>query len=77
MAKMKLSGIEQLELIKVRCEQIEAKYPKHRAAYNPSFANFDKDLRAGIVFYSSGWGWRLRRNWREAWQKKMEEAKAA
>ncbi len=45
------------------------------AAYQPSFTNFDKELRNGIVFYSSGWGWRLRVNWRETWKKKYDDLK--
>lgn len=73
MAKLQMPLIEQLELIKKRCEEIEQKYPHRRASYKPSFTNFDKDLRNGIVFYSSGWGWRLRSNWRETWQKKYDE----
>lgn len=69
----KLSEIEQLELIKKRCEEIEQKYPQHRAAHKPSFTHFDADLRKGIVFYGSGWGWRLRKDWRGVWEDKYND----
>ena len=73
MSKMNASPLEQLDLIEQHCSEIEEKYPKRRAAYSPSFTNFDKELREGIVFYRSGWGWRLNRNWRETLEGKRRE----
>lgn len=75
MAKMNLPALEQLDLIEQRCNEIEEKYPNRRAAYQPSFTNFDSELRQGIVMYRPGWGWRLRKDWRLMLNKKRLELK--
>jgi len=73
MAKMNLPELEQIDLIEQRCNEIEEKYPHRRAAYQPSFANFDSELRQGIVMYRPGWGWRLRIGWRETLEEKRRQ----
>lgn len=75
MAKMNLPPYDQLIQIEMRCNELERKQPKRRADYQPSFTNFDSELRQGIVMYRSGWGWRLRKNWREVLAQKMEQHK--
>lgn len=56
-----------------KCVEIETISPQRRASYQVSFKSIDKNLRDDIVFWSSGWGWRLRKNWRENWYKKCAE----
>jgi len=75
MPKMNKSNLEQLALMKERIDEYLKKHPTNGGDYKPSFTNFDKTLRDGIVFYSRGWGWRLRKNWQETWQKKYEQEK--
>lgn len=74
MAKMKMPDIEQLALIRQRIDEYLAAHPTNSGDYKPSFTNFDRKLRTGIVFYSSGWGWRVRKNWEEVWQSKYDHA---
>ena len=46
-----------------------------KASYHNHPAWFDdhklKPLRDGIVFYSGGWGWRLRKGWRQTFVKRF------
>jgi hypothetical protein len=32
-----------------------------------------KPYREGIIFYSTGWGWRLRKNWRDTFGQRFYE----
>lgn len=73
MAEMKISEIEQLKLMRQRIEEYLKKHPTNGGDYKPSFTNFKKELRQGIVFYSRGWGWRLRKNWDKVWLKKIND----
>lgn len=74
MAKMKMSDIEQLTLMRQLIDKYLEAHPTNGGDYKPSFTNFDRDLRNGIVFYSRGWGWRVRKNWEETWQSKYNHA---
>lgn len=63
------------------CEQMEREGNKgwysgdlSRMGYT-RFA-FDRKFvahRKGIIFYSGGWGWRLRKNWRETFGQRFYE----
>lgn len=78
-----MKKLEQIEQLEKMCERIEREQPKRRCLSSDDFRmaywkgeftthikNIDKDIRDGVVFYSSGWGWRLRLNWRETLQAK-------
>jgi hypothetical protein len=73
MAEMKISEIEQLMLMRQRIDEYLEKHPTNGGDYTPSFTNFKKELRQGIVFYRPGWGWRLRKDWEKVFSQKIEE----
>jgi hypothetical protein len=56
----------QLDGLEAWCKQYLNNYPRNSGEYDTAVTDFYKPLRDGIVFYSNGWGWRLRKNWREA-----------
>lgn len=73
------TDIEQLNELKRACEEYLAAYPTNRGAYPAyssnlaHFRNIRKDLRDGVVFYSGGWGWRLRREWRKVLDERIAQ----
>lgn len=75
MAKMKAPLLEQIDMIEERIVEYLKKHPTNSGDYSPSYTNFDKDLRNGIVFYRQGWGWRLRKGWRETLDTKRQALK--
>ena len=78
-----------LEELKKLCEYIEEAEPKRKALSNDALArgarqgrflympmDIKKPLRDGVVFYSTGWGWRLRKYWEMSLEGKLQEAEA-
>jgi hypothetical protein len=65
----------QLRNLELWCEGYLARHPRNHGEY-ARLTDFYKPLRDGIVFYSSGWGWRLRKDWREAITRKRAELQA-
>ena len=62
---------DQLNILKRWIEKYTAEHPRNEGEYSWGMREnnlnaIQKPLRDGIVFYSNGWGWRLRKNWREA-----------
>lgn len=77
---------EQLAELKKACDLILEKSPKRRCLDAASFmlafwngemttyiGNIDKSLRDGVVFYSRGWGWRLRKDWKTTLDSRIKE----
>lgn len=73
--------IDQLENLEIACHHIIAEEPQRKALSNDEIArgtgvivkNIDKRLRDGIIFYSSGWGWRLRIGWEDVLKARYAE----
>lgn len=65
----------QLRNLEIWCEEYTVRHPRNYGEY-VGLADFYKPLRDGIVFYSSGWGWRLRKNWHETIAQKRAELEA-
>lgn len=72
--------------LKALCEYIEEMEPKRRALTNDGlergvrngrFIYYPKDidsrLRDGVIFYSTGWGWRLRKMWQMVLEGKLAQ----
>ena len=84
-----MTDLEQLEALKAICLLIEEKSPKRRARATfvldtdvkqgliPTIpVKIKKELRAGVVFYWKGWGWRLRKGWQETLERKIVECQS-
>lgn len=73
--------LDQLENLEIVCHHIMREEPRLKAMSNDEIArgtgvimkNIDKPLRDGIVFYSSGWGWRLRVGWEDVLKARYDE----
>ena len=72
--------------LKALCTYVANEEPKRRALTNDALErgirsgryiyypkDIPRELREGIVFYSSGWGWRLRKNWELVLEGKLAE----
>lgn len=48
------------------CEHLDSKRGKSSYGWGGPITKRDKRRRPdGLIFYSTGWGWRLRKGWRE------------
>lgn len=56
------------------CEHLETLPNKCSYTKPPSPFYENKTLRDGILFYSAGWGWRLRKEWRPAIKERYEDS---
>jgi len=62
----------QLRNLEIWCTEYTKRNPRNYGEY-AGLTDFYKPLRDGIVFYSSGWGWRLRKNWQQTIATKRAE----
>ena len=59
--------LQQLNRLEQWCNSYHEENPRNNGTYRGGVCRDTyKPLRDGIVFYSSGWGWRLRKNWQQA-----------
>ncbi len=69
--------LKQLECLEQWCIEYRQHHPKNYGTYNAgSVRGLYKPLRDGVIFYSRGWGWRLRKRWQEAIEAKRQELQA-
>lgn len=72
--------------LKALCEYIAEMEPRRRALTNYGLErgmrngrflyypkDIDRRLRDGVIFYSTGWGWRLRKEWQMVLEGKLAE----
>ncbi len=66
--------LEQLARLEKWIEKYLQEHPRNSGEYGfiPERL-IDKPQRDGIVFYSGGWGWRLRKNWKEVLEQKKSD----
>jgi hypothetical protein len=70
--------LQQLNRLEKWCIAYLEQNPRNHGTYSGGVCRDTyKPLRDGIVFYSSGWGWRLRKNWQQAIAEKRVELQAA
>ena len=66
--------LAQLDALKEWCNNYLKNHPTNSGSYSGGLMHIIcKPLRDGIVFYSRGWGWRLRIDWQETLEHKREE----
>jgi hypothetical protein len=69
--------LHQLNVLQNWCGSYLDECPRNQGSYRGGvLRGIYKPLRDGIVFYSSGWGWRLRKDWRQVIAHKREELQA-
>ena len=69
--------LHQLNRLEKWCIAYREENPRNHGTYRGGVCRDTyKPLRDGIVFYSSGWGWRLRKNWQQAIADKRVELQA-
>lgn len=70
--------LQQLNRLEQWCISYREENPRNNGTYRGGVCRDTyKPLRDGIVFYSSGWGWRLRKNWQQAIAEKRVELQAS
>ena len=66
--------LEQLAVLETWCNKYKEQHPQNHGTYSASpIRELYKPLRDGVVFYSSGHGWMLRKNWQESIRTKRAE----
>lgn len=66
---------EWLETQQRKCSYRVPREYSHLISHDPIFTSMRKYLKENecdCIFYSSGWGWRLRKNWRNRIEKSLE-----
>jgi len=70
----KVDRAVQLQLLIEWVMHYREQHPRNHGTYTDTGQKYiDTDIRNGIIFYSNGWGWRLRKNWFEELEKRKAE----
>lgn len=63
----------QIKRLKKWVEKYLKEHGSNSGEYSHIGGLVDKPLRDGIIFYSTGWGWRMRKNGLEVLEQRMKE----
>ena len=70
------SDVKELGRLRLMIMGYLSEHPNNGGCYKMEFdfGGIKKEFRDGIVFYSSGWGWRLRGDWEKVFQERLNSA---